>query len=341
VRPYHAGLDPQVRSANQAAFVESEDMVIVATVAFGMGIDKPDVRFVAHAACPKSIEGYYQETGRAGRDGDPSVAVMLWGAEDFVRARQRVAEVEEHRRAGERARIDALAMLVETPHCRRALLLRHFGENPAPSCGNCDNCLHAPGVTDGTEVARKLLSAVYRTGQSFGFGYVEKVLTGVADERVMQRGHDQLSVFGIVTADEMALLRPLARALQARGALVATEHGGLALGGDARAILKGEAQVPLVIAPKKEGRSGRKGRGGTSSALNPVGDPLFDALRALRRDLAREAGVPPYVIFHDSVLREMAASRPADLAEMGRIGGVGTRKLDAYGDRFLEVIRQW
>lgn len=341
VRPYHAGLDAAVRSANQAAFVESEDMVIVATVAFGMGIDKPDVRFVAHAACPKSIEGYYQETGRAGRDGDPSVAVMLWGAEDFVRARQRVAEVEEHRRAGERARIDALAMLVETPHCRRALLLRHFGENPAPSCGNCDNCLHAPGVTDGTEVARKLLSAVYRTGQSFGFGYVEKVLTGVADERVMQRGHDQLSVFGIVTADEMALLRPLARALQARGALVATEHGGLALGGDARAILKGEAQVPLVIAPKKEGRSGRKGRGGTSSALNPVGDPLFDALRALRRDLAREAGVPPYVIFHDSVLREMAASRPADLAEMGRIGGVGTRKLDAYGDRFLEVIRQW
>ncbi|MFN3424185.1 MAG: DNA helicase RecQ [Novosphingobium meiothermophilum] len=338
VLPYHAGLDAQVRAENQARFVASEDMVMVATVAFGMGIDKPDVRFVAHAACPKSIESYYQETGRAGRDGDPSVAVMLWGAEDFARARQRLAEVDEGRRAGERARIDALAALVETPQCRRALLLRHFGENPPASCGNCDNCLDAPRVTDATEIARKLLSAVYRTGQAFGFGHVEKVLTGVADERVIQRGHDQLSVFGIVAADEAPLLRPLARALQARGALVATEHGGLALGGDARPILKGEAAVSLVLEAKKEARSGKRQRGG--AVLNPVGDPLFDALRNLRRDLAREVGVPPYVIFHDSVLRTMAAERPSSLRELGRIGGVGARKLEAYGDRFLEVLRQ-
>ena len=337
VLPYHAGLAPEVRARNQAAFVASEDMVMVATVAFGMGIDKPDVRFVAHAGIPKSIEAYYQETGRAGRDGDPSVAVMFWGADDFARARMRLAEVEEHRQQSERQRLDALAGLVETAECRRAVLLRHFGEEPAPTCGNCDNCLEAPGVADATQLAQKLLSAVYRTGQSYGIGHLEKVLAGVADDRVLQRGHDQLSVFGIMTEDEKPLLRPVARALQARGSLLPTEHGGLALGGDARAILKGEASVPIVVAPRRE----RKRRGGRDSGANPVGDPLFDALRALRRDLAQEAGVPPYVIFHDSTLREMAAAHPSSLAELGEIGGVGTRKLDAYGDAFLAVIRQF
>jgi ATP-dependent DNA helicase RecQ len=335
VLPYHAGLPPEVRAANQAAFVASEDMVIVATVAFGMGIDKPDVRFVAHAGIPKSIEAYYQETGRAGRDGDPAQAVMLWGAGDFAQARQRLSEVEESRRASERARLDALAMLVETPGCRRAVLLRHFGEHPGETCGNCDNCLEAPGVTDATETARKLLSAVYRTGQSFGFGHIQKVLTGAADERVRQRGHDDLSVFGIVGEDEARLLQPLSRALQARGSLVATEHGGLMLGGDAKAILKGEQRVEIVVPPKSERQRRRRGEGG---AANPVGDPLFEALRELRRQLAAEAGLPPYVIFHDSTLREMAAVRPASLAELGAIGGVGARKLEAYGDAFLRVI---
>ncbi|MGX7951369.1 DNA helicase RecQ [Tsuneonella sp. HG249] len=333
VLPYHAGLDPAVRQSNQAAFVESEDMVIVATIAFGMGIDKPDVRFVAHAGVPKSIEAYYQETGRAGRDGDPAQAVMLWGAGDFATARQRLSEVPEERRAGERARLDALAGLVETPGCRRAVLLRHFGEDPPEACGNCDNCLDAPGVTDVTELAQKLLSAAYRTGQSFGFGHLQKVLTGVADERVSQRGHDSLSVFGIVGGDDARLLQPLARALQARGALSATEHGGLQLGGEAKAILKGEARVEIVVPPERV-RSRRRGGG----EVNPVGDPLFEALREERRAIAREAGLPPYVIFHDATLREMAALRPQTLRELGEISGVGARKLEAYGPRFLAVL---
>lgn len=336
VLPYHAGLPPEQRAANQAAFVASEDMVIVATIAFGMGIDKPDVRFVAHAGIPKSIEAYYQETGRAGRDGDPAQAVMLWGASDFATARQRLTEVDESRRHSERQRLDALAGLVEAPGCRRAVLLRHFGESPPDRCGNCDNCLSPPGVTDATELARKLLSAVYRTGQTYGFGHVQKVLTGSDDARVTERGHDRLSVFGIVTGEEASLLQPLSRALQARGSLTATEHGGLQLAGDAKAILKGEASVEIVIPPRRERGNRRRSRGGEA---NPIGDPLFDALRERRRELAQQAGVPPYVVFHDAVLREMAATRPRSRAEMGAISGVGAKKLEAYGDEFLSVIR--
>jgi ATP-dependent DNA helicase RecQ len=335
VRIYHAGLTPDQRAANQSAFVASEDMVMVATIAFGMGIDKPDVRFVAHAGLPKSIEAYYQETGRAGRDGDPSEAIMFWGAEDFSRARQRLSEVPEERRAGDRTRLNALAALVESPSCRRTILLRHFGESPPAECGNCDNCLSPPARIDASVLAQKLLSAVYRTGQNYGVGHIVNVLTGADDAKVRERGHDRLSVYGIVNATESALIRPLVRTLMAQDVLAETEHKGLALGPAARPILKGETTIELAIQPKRERR-----RRATGTTPNPIGNPLFEALRVRRRELAEEIGVPPYVIFHDSVLRDMSGLKPQSLSALGELPGVGARKLEAYGDAFLLVIRQ-
>ena len=332
---YHGGMEAEDRRIAERRFQQEDGLIVCATVAFGMGVDKPDIRWVAHADLPKSIEAYYQETGRAGRDGDPAEAQLFWSAADFARARQWLGDVDESRLASERARLNALAGLLEASTCRRNILLRHFGEDPAQPCGNCDICLDPPKVIDVTQLAQKLLSAVYRTGQSFGIGHIEKVLQGREDDRVLQRGHERLSVFGILTEDEAPLLRSVMRAGLAHEMLVTTEHGGLALGPAARDVLKGERSVTIAEPPPKRRRTRN------TAAPNPSGDPLFEALRARRAELARANGIPAYIIFHDSVLRAMAQEKPANLAAMAGLPGIGAKKLETYGEDFCAVVRSF
>ena len=340
---YHGGMDNDTRRRHQERFLREDGVVMVATLAFGMGIDKPDVRFVAHLDLPRSVEGYYQETGRAGRDGEPAEAWMAWGLQDVVTQRRFIDEGEAedaHKRIGH-AKLDALVGLCEAASCRRVALLSYFGEASQP-CGNCDVCLNPPTLWDGTEAAQKLLSAVYRTGQRFGAGHVLDVLLGKTTEKIERFGHGQLSVFGIGAGQTDKVWRAVLRQLVVRGLLEVdhTAYGALKLTAAARPVLKGEETVMLRAIAAAPSR--RKSRLAPSSGagVHDDEDPLFLALRTWRRETANEKGVPAYVILHDATLREIAARRPATLAQLGEISGLGTKKLEAYGEAVLGVVAE-
>lgn len=346
--PYHAGMSADERQENQRRFLHEDGIVMCATIAFGMGIDKPDVRFVAHMDLPKSLEGYYQETGRAGRDGLPAEAWMVYGLGDLVTQKQFIlgSEAGEERKRVEYARLDALLGYAEATGCRRQRLLRYFGESPPEACGNCDNCLSPPPVWDATEAAQKALSCVYRTGQGFGVTYLINVLLGKDDERIRARRHDQSSVFGIGTELDTHQWRGVFRQLTASGLLEPdTEgYGTLRLTTAARPVLQGKQSVHMRHeANQAERRAARKaGRGGGSRKqsldIAPHEEAQWQALRNTRARLAREQGVPAYVIFHDATLLAMLREHPATREEMAAINGVGERKLERYGEAFLDTL---
>jgi ATP-dependent DNA helicase RecQ len=338
--PYHAGLDAQTRAEHQHRFLTEDAVIIVATIAFGMGIDRPDVRFVAHLDLPKSIEAYYQETGRAGRDGEPAEAWMIYGLQDVVRLRQMVdeSEADEARKRHDRQKLDTLLGWCEVTDCRRRPLLAYFGDDYPQPCGNCDNCLGPPATWDGTEAARKLLSAVYRTGQRFGAAHVIDVLLGKDTDKVRQHGHDRLSVYGIGTELNGPTWRSVVRQVIVQGYLRADQqrYGALVLTGQSRPLLRGE--IELKLREDRKLKTEKKRRRDPAAALAPADQPLFEALRARRKAIADRLDLPPYVIFHDATLRQMAEHRPQTEAEMLSISGVGEAKLERYGSEFLEVI---
>jgi ATP-dependent DNA helicase RecQ len=337
--PYHAGMDNSTRAANQARFQREDGIVMVATIAFGMGIDKPDVRFVAHLDLPKSIEGYYQETGRAGRDGLPADAWMTYGLADVVQQRRMIDESEgsEAYKRISGAKLDALLGLCETAGCRRVRLLSYFGEHSEP-CGNCDTCLEPPETWDATEAARKALSAIYRTGQRFGALHLIDVLRGKQSERVSRWDHDRLNVFGAGADLDDHAWRGVFRQLIALGfARVDHDaHGAIRLDDASRAVLKGERTVMMRRAsPRKRSRAAP--RTAAQAGLSAVDAGLLDRLREWRLGEARSQGVPAYVILHDSSLAEIARSRPRDLDALGAIGGIGAKKLERYGAALLQL----
>ncbi len=338
--PYHAGMDTAARAANQNRFQREDGIVVVATIAFGMGIDKPDVRFVAHLDLPKSIEGYYQETGRAGRDGAPADAWMAYGLGDVVQQRRMIDQSEgsEDYRRVSAAKLDALLGLCETAGCRRVRLLDYFGEVSTP-CGNCDTCIEPPKTWDATEAARKALSCVYRTGQRFGAMHLIDVLRGHATDRISQWDHDKLNVFGAgADLDEQAW-RNVFRQLAALG-YIRPDHesyGALRLTEASRPVLKGEQRVDMRSVLPRKARSARSRR--VAMALPAADAGLLEKLKAWRMEQARSQAVPAFVIFHDKTLAEIAAARPVDLDALGEISGIGAKKLERYGAGILAVVR--
>jgi len=356
--PYHAGLDAGTRTANQARFLREDGLIMVATIAFGMGIDKPDVRFVAHLDLPRSVEGYYQETGRAGRDGLPATAWLAYGLADVVQQRRMIDDSDgdlAHRRRLV-THLDAMLALCETAGCRRQQMLAYFDETGTPACGNCDTCLSPPSVWDGTVAAQKLLSTVTRLGRlggpAFGAGQPIDILLGRKTPKVASYGHDSLSTFGIGTDLSEGEWRGVVRQLLASGLLAVTgDHGTLALTDLSWEVMRGERQVTFRRDPPKAPappRSKRGAAGGSAAGapggrppvaeLPPEAEPVFERLRAWRTSVAKELGMPPYVIFHDSTLRLIAASPPSTLSELRQINGVGDTKLDKYGQQILDAL---
>ncbi|MGG2462427.1 DNA helicase RecQ [Streptomyces sp. RGM 3693] len=344
--PYHAGLDARVRAENQARFLREDGLVVVATIAFGMGIDKPDVRFVAHLDLPKSVEGYYQETGRAGRDGQPSTAWLAYGLQDVVQQRKMIdgSEGDDAHRRRLSAHLDAMLALCETVECRRIQLLAYFDQESGP-CGNCDTCLTPPQTWDGTVPAQKLLSTIVRLkrerGQKFGAGQIIDILLGRKTAKVIQFDHDALSVFGIGADLREAEWRGVVRQLLAQGLLaVEGDYGTLVLTEISGEVLRGQREVAMRREPEKPARAAKAKSKGKRAPVDLPEEalPVFEELRGWRGSTAKEQGVPAYVIFHDATLREIAVARPTSITELGAISGVGENKLAKYGEQILEVL---